>query len=372
MRSPVRPAALLAACALALAIGAAPAVAADCTGGTTAWTNAAGGDWGNDANWSNGRPTAACDAVITLDGTYVVRVGFASISGAVARSITVGGATGTATLFDDNGGTCTAADCNFDYRILVGDGGIVVNQHGALALRVGRIETTGAVVLWGGRMSGTGALRAAGDVVSLGGTVAPETVPGEAAPQIRILGNYQQDAGATLVVDGPTQTATGVLSVTGLVELAGNLRVFSTTPEATVPLAVVTGESGRRGRFSGVTFSGRAYDVVYRSGSVALVVRPVLSRFSVRRTTFTSSAVLRFTSSDAAEVAIDIAGLGRGTRDENLSTPAQVGVNRYRLDLRRFGGLPAGRYRITLRAVDAAGRESRPVARVVRVLKRRS
>src|SRR4051794_5044836 len=84
-----------------LGASASVASAAECVSGTTTWTNPAGGNWDDDANWSSGRPSAGCDALITLIGTYTVEVGNADrffAHGVTARSIVLGGSTGTQTL----------------------------------------------------------------------------------------------------------------------------------------------------------------------------------------------------------------------------------------------------------------------------------
>src|SRR5687767_8530465 len=66
------------------------------SGATLIWTNTAGGNWADAANWSpNQVPIGADDVSVTNAGTYVVAIH----SAAVARSITIGvGASGTQTL----------------------------------------------------------------------------------------------------------------------------------------------------------------------------------------------------------------------------------------------------------------------------------
>src|SRR6476661_5581422 len=111
---------------LGIAVGAAPASAADCVSGTTNWTNSGGGNWRNGSNWSNGVPTANCDARITLAGDYGVTVGGTAMTNGFARSVKVGGASGSQVLVVDSG-ACGAFDCGFDDKLHVGAGGIDVN-----------------------------------------------------------------------------------------------------------------------------------------------------------------------------------------------------------------------------------------------------
>src|ERR1043165_1485090 len=78
--------------ALFLSSAANRAFAADIT-----WTNAAGGNWSNPANWNSGAgpvPGSGDNALITTDGTYTVTL---DVNATVA-SLTLGGSTGTQTL----------------------------------------------------------------------------------------------------------------------------------------------------------------------------------------------------------------------------------------------------------------------------------
>src|SRR5688572_27282412 len=62
---------------------------------TVIWTNSAGGNWNVAANWSpNQVPTLTNDVFITNNGTYTV---IQNVAGN-ARSLTLGGDTGTQTL----------------------------------------------------------------------------------------------------------------------------------------------------------------------------------------------------------------------------------------------------------------------------------
>ena len=71
-----------------------PCAAAGST--VTRWTNATGGDWAVAANWDNGVPDSSLIACITLPGTYLVTTG--NDARASAKSLELGGATGTQTL----------------------------------------------------------------------------------------------------------------------------------------------------------------------------------------------------------------------------------------------------------------------------------
>ena len=80
-------------CLAALALLVAPrAHAQTCT---TSWTNAAGGAWESDSNWSSGVPETGDVACLTLGGTYTVTTTAASRAFA---HLVLGGASGTQTL----------------------------------------------------------------------------------------------------------------------------------------------------------------------------------------------------------------------------------------------------------------------------------
>jgi hypothetical protein len=87
------------------------------------WTNIAGGNWSVAANWSpNQVPTFTNDVLITTNGTYTVTVN----NNASARSVTLGGASGTQTLAVGNG-----------FMTLTASNGIIVNPNGVLTLENG-------------------------------------------------------------------------------------------------------------------------------------------------------------------------------------------------------------------------------------------
>ena len=79
-----------------------PLASAQVTVCTTEWTNAAGGDWNDAANWSGAAvPGPADDACVTLDGTYTVTNTTAPQID--VGSLTLGAASGTQTLESDEG-----------------------------------------------------------------------------------------------------------------------------------------------------------------------------------------------------------------------------------------------------------------------------
>jgi hypothetical protein len=68
--------------------------AANCT---TSWVTNKSGPWNSSTFWTNGVPTATCDAVINVPGTYTVTI----TGSATAQGLTLGpatGGTGTQTL----------------------------------------------------------------------------------------------------------------------------------------------------------------------------------------------------------------------------------------------------------------------------------
>jgi hypothetical protein len=61
---------------------------------STSWAAGASGHYNTDANWTNGAPSALCDASITVPGTYTVTMN----GGSNAKTMTIGGPGSTPTL----------------------------------------------------------------------------------------------------------------------------------------------------------------------------------------------------------------------------------------------------------------------------------
>ena len=382
-----------------------------CTSGVTSWKNPAGGLWADGRNWSNGRPSSACDARITMDGDYTVRLGAATTSGGVAKSLNLGGTSGTQTLRDDNGGTCgpRGDDCNIDHRLRVGEGGITVNGHGVVDMTYGEIEVDGALTLDGGLLQGPGRVRADGGVINHGGTVNPRNEP-DLDPALTIEGAYSQDANATIRLYPPPEGfLSGRVQVTGPVTLDGTAETLTQGRAPSDPIAMITSDTSVTGTFARVHYTSLTsdpplnYRVSYRPDAVVLsrptetavpvqlpgpIVQPpvassvlppartedaapVLWGLKARPKTFLRATTLGYRSTRAARVMITVAGVsGRLRVLSSVTTRAHPGLNLYRLDARhRRGGLglSAGRYEITLVGVDAAGHRSKPVSISVRV-----
>src|SRR5687767_8875404 len=71
------------------------AVIVPASGASILWTNTAGGDWSNSANWSpNQVPAAADDVLITANGTYSVVMNVPT----TVATIILGADSGTQTL----------------------------------------------------------------------------------------------------------------------------------------------------------------------------------------------------------------------------------------------------------------------------------
>lgn len=159
---------------------------------TNRWTNAAGGNWVTDANWSAGRAPLATDSVvIDQAGTYTVTLD-APFTGAW---ITIGGTTGTQTLALAATRTLTATA-----PITVRSGGVLQATSATLsASGGGRLD-----VLAGGVVRLTGAT--ASLQVSNGGTV-------ETRGASSISGALTNAAGATLLVGGNAAQGNATLSV---------------------------------------------------------------------------------------------------------------------------------------------------------------
>jgi hypothetical protein len=121
-----------------------PAHAAGCD----TWTNAAGGSWFTNANWSNNAPpTSEEDACIAAEGTYTVTM--TQTSGTVTvHSLTLGATSGTQTL-------AVGSSCSLN-AIFTTTTGIVNGAHGAIVLTNG--DACGNGVTLSGPISNAGTL----------------------------------------------------------------------------------------------------------------------------------------------------------------------------------------------------------------------
>jgi hypothetical protein len=155
------------------------------SGGSSNWTNPAGGDWAIPGNWSNGVPGGGCAASITLAGTYTVF----TTGSAGADSLTVGGASGTQTL--QLLGTVSAG-APVDSLFGVGPGSLTVTTHGVLQL-TSQGSNAGGVTLTGGTIINSGLVR---------------TDPGASGSSVNrdIQDNVVNNAGGVIALHADTNT----------------------------------------------------------------------------------------------------------------------------------------------------------------------
>src|SRR3954454_13961858 len=292
---------------LVAAVPASSASAAVCTKGTTEWTNPNGGGWRTEANWSRGLPSKTCDAKITLAGEYGVEVGSKTGMGGVARSLTIGGASGRQSVVVDDS-VCGMPPCQGDTRLVLGKGGIRVGPNGALKLIGGNVFSAGAVRLLGGRLFGGGTVTAKKGVANIGGLLA---LNGNGV--ISINGPYTQDARSTMTVGVPAADnpqVPGGLSVTGLLRLDGKLRVEGPAPPRTAAFPVLLTGTGLLGTFIDTSFSDQLYDPIYSAKGMQLGpasptpdhTAPTVSAIRFQPTTFSTQALVSFTASEKGKI----------------------------------------------------------------------
>ncbi|MEM1044128.1 MAG: T9SS type A sorting domain-containing protein [Bacteroidota bacterium] len=255
----------LLAVALALAGWLSPAQAQSCT---TNWTNAAGGNFSNAANWSAGVPGPSSDACIILAGTYVVTL---DVNASVNR-LTLGRTSGAGTQTLRNASRfLTLASAStvrargvYDWQGGTVNGAGPLTNNGLLAL-----STSGTKDIGGGTtirnealttMAGTGALR------FLGG--ASQFVNAAGATF-----DLQSDADFSNFNGGNTFTNDGLFRKSGGTAQS----ILSNGPVAFNNNATVVAETGTI-RFDGAgthdnpTFTAAAGAEVYLNGGVQTIV----------------------------------------------------------------------------------------------------
>lgn len=130
--------------------------ARECPAATVTWTNAAGGNWSNGANWSTNPlpPQPGDDVVITLAGTYAVTLD----TDASINSLALGSG-GNAQLVVTNSRVLTLAAASS-----VNAGGVLTVNGGTLT-GAGNLTVAGTLNLNAGLVSGSGALTVNGPLV---------------------------------------------------------------------------------------------------------------------------------------------------------------------------------------------------------------
>jgi hypothetical protein len=213
-------------CALAIP---ASASAASCASGTTNWTNAAGGNFGDAANWDNGSPASNCDAVINLDGTYTVTLdGTANV-----KSLTMGTTTttGTQTLID----TSTSSAGN-----IIASSGITNGARGAITLDC---------PMGGCASGGTGpGIDVQAAMLTNSGAVTVTAAASAAGVEPAIKGDVTNATGGVLQFNGNTllthSTVDGLLVNHGTINLANGVTVTSEGDSCGAPNISVTNGTG--------------------------------------------------------------------------------------------------------------------------------
>jgi hypothetical protein len=144
-------------------------------------------------------------------------------------------------------------------------------QTGGSSGVFGTLDDSGTATMTGGRLEGTGTLKAT-TFANNGGTVAPGDSPGD----LTVDGDYTQGSGGTLDVEvqGPNPgTDFDVLSVTGTATLGGTLKVTTVGTQGGEFPIVQAGQVN--GTFATKNFTGQTYGGRTNATSFVLVAKPV-------------------------------------------------------------------------------------------------
>ncbi len=223
------------------------AAAADCPVSgmaVTNWINTSGGDWNTATNWSNGVPTAACDANIMGTGPYTVTL----TTTAATKKLTIG-QTGLKTINVSSNGTAAG---------ITASGELHMGTFGEIVLDCPIPGCTGAAPfidvgaspnrLWnqGGKITvtpqaGDGSAILKGDVLNQGGTL-----------QFNGSAQYRHSTGATTTLDNQ-----------GTINLANGVTLTSaddTCPAGGGTVAVTNGTSGHINATGTGTLSAQVFN----------------------------------------------------------------------------------------------------------------
>jgi hypothetical protein len=215
---------------VALAIPAGASAAA-CSTGTTTWTGGGGdGAFGTDANWDHGAPTANCDAVINLDGTYTIT----SNTGVQIKSLTLGTTTTSGTQ------TLLISHSSSPYEYFQAANGIVNGPRGAITLDCPPGGCT---------FASPPTLDVRSSLLTNAGTitVTPAAGPGGATDS-GFKGPVTNQTGGVLQLNGntlfTTSTADSVLVNNGTINIANGITVTSSASSCGAANASVTNGAG--------------------------------------------------------------------------------------------------------------------------------
>jgi Tol biopolymer transport system component len=209
---------------------------------TVSWSNAAGGDWSDPANWTpNQVPGAGDTAVIVLDGVYTVSLG----ADATVAALSVGGVTGlqklapTAATLTITGNATVSPSGELDLNGAGVSGAGVLTQGGVLRASGGTTTlnmatvNNGLVDVQAGDLqvqvgvtgTGSGSVASAASLTVLGGASV------DLAGSSTFDGALTVQAGAGVVFNGGTHTLGSSSSVSGAGDfdvLAGSVTVLGT------------------------------------------------------------------------------------------------------------------------------------------------
>ena len=171
--------------------------------GTIAWSNAAGGNWSNPANWNGGVIPGPTDiALITLPGTYTVTFDANDTIG----GLQLGGSSGTQTLAISSKVLGLAAGSTINANGVVSLSGATVNGPGTVT-NAGQVTARSSTTINAGWVN-QNALFIEG-VSALNGTVSTG-----AASLIRVQGNNSLGTGNLTIASGFTNNGTIAFSDT--------------------------------------------------------------------------------------------------------------------------------------------------------------
>lgn len=192
----------------------------------TAWTNASGGDWQTGSNWSQGVPGPVDTADIVLNGTYTVTVN----TPASARTLRLGGATGSQTVLIDGTGslTCTTGSLGVPVQIeALGTIDVVANSLTGGSAGSTAITNSGQLFIRAGATVETATeniVNETGGMLTLdGGSVVADTLQNH--------GVISSTSGSLSDVFGFTRN-----HVDGTISIAGYVQTYSVTSNGLVDL----------------------------------------------------------------------------------------------------------------------------------------
>jgi hypothetical protein len=234
------------------------------------WTNPAGGNWSDPANWGGTAPALGDNVFIDLAGTYTVTLDVSPNLG----SLTLGAASGTQTLSSDT------QTMNLTASSQVGANGELVMINGTIIMSGGNRTFTNSGALW---VFGTSSISSGGGVF------------------------FSNPIGAIIHIEGNTLDGAASLTINTGFTNAGMIELTNSAANQSAALNITNGTLTNTGTIdilAGAGGGGRTLDLALANQST-INVATAAALNSLHAATHTNSGIINLTANLDLNLAAD-------------------------------------------------------------------